>query len=35
VTEDISERLLRLPFFTHLSDADQQDVIAAVLDFAP
>jgi dTDP-4-amino-4,6-dideoxygalactose transaminase len=30
VTEDVSDRLLRLPFFTDLSEADQATVIEAV-----
>jgi len=33
VTEDISDRLLRLPLFHGLSEADQADVIAAILEF--
>ena len=33
VTEDISERLLRLPFFTDLSVVEQDEVIAAILSF--
>jgi dTDP-4-amino-4,6-dideoxygalactose transaminase len=33
VTEDVSDRLLRLPFFTGLDERDQDDVIAAVLEF--
>ncbi len=33
VTEDLSDRLLRLPFFTSLSDSDQDQVIAAILEF--
>ena len=34
VTEDVSRRLVRLPFFTTLGEADQSEVIAAVRDFA-
>jgi dTDP-4-amino-4,6-dideoxygalactose transaminase len=34
VTEDVSRRILRLPFFTSLSEAEQGEVIAAVLEFA-
>ena len=34
VTEDISERLVRLPFFNALDDSLQDRVIAAVLDFS-
>jgi dTDP-4-amino-4,6-dideoxygalactose transaminase len=33
VAEDVSDRLLRLPFYTDLSIADQNDVIDAVLQF--
>ena len=33
VTEDISERLLRLPFYTDLSEAEQEQVTAAVTNF--
>jgi dTDP-4-amino-4,6-dideoxygalactose transaminase len=33
VTESVSERLVRLPFFTDLTAADQQYVIDAVCDF--
>jgi dTDP-4-amino-4,6-dideoxygalactose transaminase len=35
VTEDISDRLLRLPFFCALTDADQARVIKAVRAFKP
>ena len=35
VTEDISDRLVRLPFFFSLTDADQGRVIEAVNGFAP
>jgi dTDP-4-amino-4,6-dideoxygalactose transaminase len=34
VTEDVSDRLVRLPFYNALSDADQARVIAAIKDFA-
>ena len=34
VAEDVSERLLRLPFYTSLSVDDQNDVIAAVRQFS-
>ena len=34
VTEDVSDRLLRLPFYNSLSDADSARVIAAVTGFA-
>jgi dTDP-4-amino-4,6-dideoxygalactose transaminase len=33
VTESISDRLLRLPFYTDLSEADQETVISAVTSF--
>jgi dTDP-4-amino-4,6-dideoxygalactose transaminase len=33
VAEDVSDRLLRLPFYNSLTDADQQRVIAAVREF--
>jgi dTDP-4-amino-4,6-dideoxygalactose transaminase len=33
VTENISGRLLRLPFFNNLTDAEQDEVIAAVKSF--
>ncbi len=33
VTEDISDRLLRLPFYFELTDEDQQTVTAAITDF--
>jgi dTDP-4-amino-4,6-dideoxygalactose transaminase len=33
VSEDVSERLLRLPFYTNLTVEDQDDVIAAVQEF--
>ena len=33
VTVDVSERLLRLPFYTDLSEADQAAVIEAILEF--
>ncbi|MGD8751616.1 MAG: dTDP-4-amino-4,6-dideoxygalactose transaminase [Anaerolineales bacterium] len=33
VTEDISDRLLRLPFYNSLEQTDQQLVINAILDF--
>ena len=34
VSEDVSDRLLRLPFFYALSEADQDDVIASILEFS-
>ena len=33
VTEDVSDRLLRLPFFTALRESEQDEVIAALLAF--
>ena len=33
VTEDISDRLVRLPFFTSMTKAEQDHVISSVLDF--
>lgn len=33
VTEDISDRLLRLPFFFDLAESDQERVVQAVLEF--
>jgi dTDP-4-amino-4,6-dideoxygalactose transaminase len=33
ITEHVSDRLLRLPFYTHLSEFDQARVIAAVREF--
>jgi dTDP-4-amino-4,6-dideoxygalactose transaminase len=33
VTEDVSDRLLRLPFYPELTHADQEDIIAAIDDF--
>lgn len=35
VTEDISDRLIRLPFFYNLSLEEQKEVIKAVKDFRP
>lgn len=32
VTEDVSDRLLRLPFYTELSEDDQAEVISAITD---
>jgi len=34
VTEDVSARLLRLPFYNDLTEADQSRVVAAVTSFA-
>jgi len=33
VTEEMSDRLVRLPFFNDLTDAEQAEVVAAVCDF--
>ncbi len=33
VTVDVSERLLRLPFYTDLSENEQAIVMEAILDF--
>jgi dTDP-4-amino-4,6-dideoxygalactose transaminase len=33
VTEDVSDRLVRLPFFNALTDAEQGNVIEAIFDF--
>src|SRR5262249_54758097 len=33
VTENVSDRLLRLPFFNDLSEADQERVVAAIREF--
>jgi len=35
VTEDVANRLVRLPFYNDLSQEDQEEVIAAVKDFDP
>ncbi|HXU72926.1 MAG TPA: dTDP-4-amino-4,6-dideoxygalactose transaminase [Polyangia bacterium] len=35
VTEDVSDRLLRLPFYGELGEADQERVIASVREFLP
>jgi len=35
VTEDISDRLLRLPFFTTLTELQQDHVLEAILEFEP
>ena len=35
VAADVSRRLLRLPFFTGLSEDDQHDVIRTILEFDP
>jgi dTDP-4-amino-4,6-dideoxygalactose transaminase len=33
VTEDVSQRLLRLPFYNTLSESDQEKVVAALLEY--
>jgi dTDP-4-amino-4,6-dideoxygalactose transaminase len=33
VTEDVSDRLLRLPFFNDLTEADQARVVSAITNF--
>jgi dTDP-4-amino-4,6-dideoxygalactose transaminase len=33
VTEDVSDRLLRLPFYTGLTEADQEAVLESTLSF--
>lgn len=33
VTVDVSDRLLRLPFYNSLTDEEQEQVVAAILDF--
>ena len=33
VTEEVSDRLLRLPFYKDLTEEDQMRVIGAVLEF--
>jgi dTDP-4-amino-4,6-dideoxygalactose transaminase len=35
VTESISDRLLRLPFFNDLTESEQCDVVAALISFPP
>jgi dTDP-4-amino-4,6-dideoxygalactose transaminase len=32
VTEDVSDRLLRLPFYNTLTDAEQDEVIHAIIE---
>jgi dTDP-4-amino-4,6-dideoxygalactose transaminase len=34
VTESVSDRLIRLPFFNDLNEVDQARIVAAVLEFA-
>jgi dTDP-4-amino-4,6-dideoxygalactose transaminase len=33
VTEDVADRLLRLPFYTSMTESAQDEVIAAVRSF--
>ncbi len=33
VTEDISDRLIRLPFYNDLTEAEQESILAAIYDF--
>lgn len=33
VTEDVADRILRLPFYNHLSDVEQSRIISALLEF--
>jgi len=33
LTEEVSERLLRLPFYNDLTEADQAHVVAALREF--
>jgi dTDP-4-amino-4,6-dideoxygalactose transaminase len=33
VTENVSDRLLRLPFYTGLTEGDQARVVAAIREF--
>jgi dTDP-4-amino-4,6-dideoxygalactose transaminase len=35
VAEDVSDRLIRLPFFTSMTEAEQARVIESVCQFAP
>ena len=35
VTEDVSERLVRLPFYLDLTEAEQERVVAAITEFLP
>lgn len=35
VTEDVSDRLLRLPFFNDLNEADQSYIVRAIKEFEP
>ena len=35
VTEDVSDRLLRLPYYFELSEADQEQVVTAIHSFTP
>jgi len=33
VTEDISDRLVRLPFYNKLTEVEQEIIVDAILDF--
>jgi len=35
VTEDVSDRLVRLPFYNSLDQATQERVVEAILAFTP
>ncbi len=35
MTEDVADRLVRLPFYTGLAEAEQDEVIEAVLSSPP
>ena len=35
VTEEVSERLVRLPFYLDLTEAEQERVVAAITEFMP
>ncbi len=35
VTEDVSERIVRLPFFTSMTDAEQDEVVESLLAYRP
>jgi dTDP-4-amino-4,6-dideoxygalactose transaminase len=35
VTEDVSDRLVRLPFYTSMTAEDQEKVIKAALEWKP
>ena len=35
VTEEVSERLVRLPFYLDLTEAEQERVVATITEFVP